>query len=95
MRRQQLPCMGGISAISGLRHAVRYYRCVKSFLVHRGPLGADLGLLASGGKGDGSVAKVHSEVGSQPIAVIAGQMKVIRDDFIPRVFETMRAEITG
>ena len=39
------------------------------------------------------MTKVHSEVGSQPIAVIAGQMKLIRDDFIPRVFETMRAEI--
>ena len=41
------------------------------------------------------MAEVNSEVGSQPIAVIAGQMKLIRDDFIPRVFETMRAEISG
>ena len=41
------------------------------------------------------MTEVRSEVDSQPIAVIAGQMKAISDDFVPRVFETMRAEISG
>jgi DNA-binding PucR family transcriptional regulator len=42
-------------------------------------------------RGDGKV----TQVGSGPISVIARQMAMIRDDFIPDVFETMQAEISG
>jgi DNA-binding PucR family transcriptional regulator len=41
------------------------------------------------------VTKVGSGVGSVPISVIARQMAMIRDDFIPDVFEMMKAEIRG
>ena len=36
-----------------------------------------------------------TEVGIGPISVIARQMNMIRDDFIPEVFDTMQAEIRG
>jgi DNA-binding PucR family transcriptional regulator len=47
--------------------------------------------LAGGVGGDAKV----TEVGSGPISVIARQMNTIRDDFIPDVFKTMQAEISG
>jgi DNA-binding PucR family transcriptional regulator len=36
-----------------------------------------------------------TEVDSGPISVIARQMNMIREDFIPELFDTMRAEIRG
>jgi hypothetical protein len=47
--------------------------------------------LAGGVGGDAKV----TEVGSGPISVIARQMNMIRDAFIPEVFDTMQAEIRG
>jgi hypothetical protein len=52
--------------------------------------GRTLGL-AGGVRGDAKV----TEVGIGPISVIARQMNMIRDDFIPEVFDTMQAEIRG
>jgi DNA-binding PucR family transcriptional regulator len=36
-----------------------------------------------------------TEVDSAPVSLIARQMNMIRDDFIPEVFDTMQAEIRG